>query len=387
LSLRGENMKNIYFDYASTTPVDPGVIQAMEPYFYDKFGNVSSSHAFGQEANKALEESREILAKFIGAKSEEVIFTSGATEANNHTIIGIARSLKSKGNHIIVSSIEHPSVLAPVEYLVKEEGFQVTYIGVNEYGRVDPQTIKEAITGQTILISVMYASNEIGTIQPVAEIGKIAKQNNIYFHVDAVQAIGHIPVNVDEIGADLLSLSAHKFYGPKGIGALYIRKGVDITSLLVGGDQERGRRASTQNVAGAVGLSRAIEICRDNMEEEMCVQSQWRDKLFEEIPKRIEGVVINGHRIQRLPNNAHFSFEKIQGEALLMSLDMDGFAASMGSACHSGAMEPSHVLRAIGLSDELAFGALRITIGRWTAEQQIDALLNKLTEIVSRLRM
>ncbi len=380
-------MKNIYFDYASTTPVDPAVITAMEPYFYDKFGNGSSSHVFGREAGKALEGSREILAGFIGAKPEEVIFTSGATEANNYAIIGTARSLKDKGNHIIVSAIEHPSILAPVEYLAKEEGFQVTFIGVDEYGVVDLQAIKEAITDQTILISVMYASNEIGTVQPVAEIGKIAKQSSVYFHVDAVQAIGHVPVNVDEIGADLFSLSAHKFYGPKGIGALYLRKGVEITSLLMGGDQERGHRASTQNVAGAVGLARAIEICRNNMEEEMCVQSQWRDKLFEGISQRIEGVVINGHRMQRLPNNAHFSFERVQGEALLMSLDMEGFAASMGSACHSGAMEPSHVLRAIGLSDELAFGALRITVGRWTTEQQIDALLDKLTRIISGLRM
>ncbi len=380
-------MKNIYLDYASTTPVDPKVIEAMKPYFYDIFGNVSSTHFFGREANKALEDSREILARFIGAKSEEIIFTSGATEANNHAIIGTARRLKNKGRHIIVSAIEHPSVLSPVEYLEKEEGFLVTYAGVDKYGRVDVQAIEEAITEQTILVSVMCASNEIGTIQPIAEVGKIAKANNVYFHVDAVQALGHIPVNVNEMGVDLLSLSAHKFYGPKGIGALYIRQGTQIISLLMGGDQERGRRASTQNVAGAVGLAKAIELCQENMSQESKDQIQWRDYLLREVPQRIEGVMINGHPTQRLPNNVHFSFEKVQGESLLMSLDMEGIATSMGSACHSGAMEPSHVLRAMGLSDALAFGALRITMGRWTTEQHIETLINKLERMVAGLRM
>jgi len=380
-------MQNIYFDYASTTPVDPEVITAMEPYFYKEFGNASSSHAFGRDASKALEESREVLANFIGAKSEEIVFTSGATEANNHAIMGTARSLRKKGRHIIISAIEHHSVLVPAEYLVREEGFQITYIGMDENGVVDPQAVEEAITEETILICVMAASNEIGTIQPIGEIGRIAKNNGIYFHVDAVQAVGHVAVNVDEAGADLLSLSAHKFYGPKGIGALYMRKGTQVTSLLMGGDQERDRRASTQNVAGAVGLAKAITICQENMRDEQIQQIHWRDKLFEEIPKRIEGVVINGHRTQRLPNNAHFAFERVQGESLLMNLDMAGFAASMGSACHSGAMDPSHVLRAIGLSDELAFGALRITVGRWTTEEQIDRLLEELPGMVQGLRI
>ncbi len=378
-------MKRIYFDYASTTPVDQGIIKAMEPYFFERFGNPSSSHAFGRQAQKALEESRETLARLIGANSEEIIFNSGATEGNNHAILGIARSFKNQGRHILCSSVEHHSVLESMAYLEKE-GFKVTYLPVDETGLVDPQAVKKAVTKETILIVVMHASNEIGTIQPIVQIGRIAKEYKIPFLVDAVQAVGHIPVDVNELGADLLSLSAHKFYGPKGIGALYARKGIKISSFLLGGDQEKSRRASTQNVAGAVGLAKAVELCQTRMNEEMIIQKGFRDRLFEEIPKRIPGVRGNGHWIQRLPNNAHFSFEKISGEALLMSLDMIGIAASMGSACTSGAMEPSHVLRAIGLSDELALGSLRITLGRWTTQEEIDYLLEKLPGIVASLR-
>ncbi|VAX36795.1 Cysteine desulfurase [hydrothermal vent metagenome] len=380
-------MEKIYLDYASTTPVDPEVLQAMEPYFYENFGNVSSSHFFGRQASKSLEDARDVLAQFIGAQSQEVIFTSGATEANNQAIIGVARSLKSKGKHIIISSIEHPSVLAPVEYLVKEDGYSVTYLSVDQEGQVDPDEVRDSITEETILISVMVASNEIGVIQPVEEIGALAKEKNIYFHVDAVQAVGHVPVNVEDIHCDVLSLSAHKFYGPKGVGALYIRKGTKVLPFLLGGDQEYGLRASTQNVAGAVGLVKAIGICQEKMAGEMKQQSAWRDKLFTEVSRRIDRVVINGHRTRRLPNNVHFSFEKVQGESLLMSLDMVGFAASMGSACHSGAMEPSHVLRAIGLSDDLAFGALRVTLGRWTTEDHINRLLDELPNMITGLRI
>jgi cysteine desulfurase len=380
-------MQRIYLDYASTTPVDPEVIKAVTPYFREAFGNASSPHALGREAQKALEESRECLARFIGAKAEEIVFNSGATEANNHAVIGTARARKNKGRHIIVSSIEHHSVLEPVEYLKNNEGYEVTYVKASADGLIDPQDIQKALKDTTVLIAVMYASNEIGTIQPVSEIGMIAQTHKIPFLVDAVQAVGHIPVNVEDLKADMLSLSAHKFYGPKGIGALYIRKGTKISSYLLGGDQERGRRASTQNVAGAVGLAKALEICGKRMPDEERFQAKLRNQLFEEIPKTIDGVRINGHRTRRLPNNAHFSFEKLQGESLLMGLDMANIAASMGSACTSGALEPSHVLRAIGLSDELAYGALRITLGRWTTQREIDHFLEQLVRIVRSLRI
>ena len=389
-------MKRIYFDYASTTPTDPAVIKAMEPYFFEQFGNPSSPHTLGREANKVLEESRERVAKFLGAAAEEIIFNSGGSEGNNHAVLGIAHALREKGQHIIVSAVEHHSLLEPAAFL-RDQGCKITYLPVDAMGRVNPQDVKKAITPETILIAVMHASNEIGTIQPVEEIGRIAKESKIPFLVDAVQTVGHIPVNVNQLGADFLSLSAHKFYGPKGVGALYIRKGVKVNSFLRGGDQERGRRASTQNVAGIVGLAKALELCQsippDNswraprIQLETEFQITLRNRLIEEIPKKIQGVKVNGHLTERLPNNAHFSFEKVEGEALLMSLDMQNIAASMGSACTSGAMEPSHVLRAIGLSDELALGSLRLSIGRWTTQEDIDYLLEKLPDIVASLRI
>ncbi len=387
-------MSKIYLDYASTTPVDPRVLEAMRPFFCDKFGNASSSHAFGRDARQALEEARETVARFIGAKPAEIIFNSGGTEGNNHAIFGVARGLRDSASaalatgrrHIIVSSLEHHSVEEPVACL-EREGYQVTSLGASPAGLVDPQDIKDTITDHTVLIAVMHANNEIGTIQPVEEIGKIAREKNIPFLVDAVQTVGHIPVNVDTLGADFLSLSSHKLYGPKGVGALYVRGGRKLPSLLLGGDQERGRRASTENIAGIVGLARAVEICARDMPREIEAQSRLRDKLLEEIPRRIEGVKINGHRTWRLPNNAHFSFAKVDGESLLLSLDMAGMAASMGSACASGAMEPSRVLMAIGLSDEWAHGALRITIGRWTTEEQIDHLIDQIPFIVRSLRL
>ena len=380
-------MCKAYFDYASTTPVDPEVAAAMMPFLHEKFGDASSPHSLGQEAKKALEDARECLANFIGAKAEEIIFNSGATESNNHAVIGVARAHKAKGKHIIVSSIEHHSVLEPVEYLKDHEGYEVTYIKPDGDGCIDPEDIKRAITKKTILIAVMYASNEIGTIQPVAKIGAIAKEHQVPFLVDAVQAVGHVPVDVNGLNAGLLSLSAHKFYGPKGVGALYVRKGTELASLILGGDQERGRRASTQNIAGVVGLVRAIELCGQKMTEEIEVQTRLRDRLLSEVPKRITGVKVNGHLSRRLPNNAHFSFDQVQGESLLMSLDLAGIAASMGSACTSGALEPSHVLRAIGLSDEAAHGVLRVTLGRWTTQEEVEALLQKLSKIVKSLRI
>lgn len=386
-------MERIYFDYASTAPADPCVIEVMQPYFYTQFGNPASPHAFGREAQKAMEDARQSVARSIAAQPEEIIFNSGATEGNNHALLGIACACNDKGRpacrtgrHIIISAIEHHSLEAPAEYLAKE-GYKITYLPVSREGLVDPQQVQDAITNETILVAVMHANNEIGTIEPVGQIGRITRAKGIPFLVDAVQTVGHIPVNVDELGADLLTMSAHKFYGPKGVGALYIRRKTKIVSFLLGGDQEKGRRASTQNAGGAVGLAKALELCLGNMSQEMATQTRLRDQLLTEIPKRITGVVINGHRTSRLPNNAHFAFEKVSGESLLMSLDLAGICASMGSACKAGAMEPSRILLAIGLSDELAHGALRVTIGRWTTQAHIDHLLEQLPIAVRNLRI
>ncbi len=378
-------MKRIYLDYAATTPTDPQVVKAMEPYFFDKFGNPSSIHHFGQEGKLAIEDSREALAKFLGAKPEEIVFTSGGTESDNFAIFGVAYALEKKGNHIITSAIEHHAVTEPCKFLEKK-GFKVTYVGVDKYGLVSPGDIKKAITDKTILISIMHANNEIGTIQPIAEIGKIAKEKEIYFHSDAVQTIGHIPVNADNLNVGLLSVSAHKFYGPKGVGALYIRKGTRIERFLHGGDQERGRRASTHNSPGIVGLGEAINLCQQKMDEEVKHQTTLRDRLIKEIPDRISEVYLNGHPTKRLPNNVNFSIRYIEGESILLNLDMLGIAASTGSACTSTSLEPSHVLLAIGLSPEIAHGSLRITLGRWTKEEDIDYLLEHLPKIVDKLR-
>ena len=378
-------MKRVYLDYAATTPTDPEVIKAMQPFLFDKFGNPSSIHSFGQEAKKALEDSRETVALFLGADASEIVFTSGGTESNNFAIFGAAFALEKKGNHIVTTAIEHHAVSEPAKFLEKK-GFQVTSVGVDKNGLVSPEDIKKAITDKTILISVMHANNEIGTIQPIAQIGKIAKEKGIYFHTDAVQTVGHIPVNVNELNVDLLSLSAHKFYGPKGVGALYIRKGTRLERFLHGGDQEKGRRASTHNTPGIVGLAKAISLCKDKMEEEARFQTSLRDKLIKEIQNKISETYLNGHPQQRLPNNANVSIKYIEGESILLNLDMLGIAASTGSACTSTSLEPSHVLLAIGLSPEIAHGSLRLTLGRWTKEEDIDYLLEHLPGIVQKLR-
>jgi cysteine desulfurase len=377
--------KRVYLDYAATTPTDPEVLKAMEPYFFDKFGNSSSMHSFGQEAKKGIEDARQALAVFLGAKPEEIIFTSGGTESNNFVIEGVAYALQSKGNHIITTAIEHHAISEPCKFLEKR-GFEITVVGVDKYGLVNPEEIKKAITKKTILISVMHANNEIGTIQPIVEIGELARERGVYFHTDAVQAVGHIPVNVDDLNVDLLSLSAHKFYGPKGVGALYVRKGTRIESFLHGGDQERGKRASTYNTTGIVGLGKAIELCAAKMEDEARYQVLLRDKLIQGISSSISEVSLNGHPVKRLPNNVNFSIKYIEGESILLNLDMLGIAASTGSACTSTSLEPSHVLLAIGLSPENAHGSLRLTLGRWTKEEDIDYLLEHLPRIVSKLR-
>jgi len=378
-------MKRIYLDYAATTPCDPQVLKEMEPYFFEKFGNASSLHSFGQEAKKAIEDSRDTLASFLGAKPEEIVFTSGGTESNNFAIQGVTQALEKKGNHIITTAIEHHAVTEPCKFLEKK-GFNVTYIGVDKQGVVSAENIKNAITDKTILISVMHANNEIGSIQPIAEIGKIAKQKGIYFHTDAVQTVGHLPINVNELNVDLLSLSAHKFYGPKGVGALYIRKGTRIETFLRGGDQEKGRRGSTHNTPGIVGLGKAIELCKEKMGEETKFQINLRDKLIKTINAKIPEVLLNGHPQNRLPNNVNFSIRYIEGESILLNLDMLGIAASTGSACTSSSLEPSHVLLAVGLPHEVAHGSLRISMGRWTKEEDVNYLLECLPKIVEKLR-
>lgn len=378
-------MNKIYLDYASSAPTDPRVFDAMKPYFFEEFGNPSSPHAYGQRARKAVEEAREMVARTIGAKPEEIVFTSGGTESNNQALFGVAYALKDKGDHLIVSQVEHHSVLRPVEEL-EARGWKVTYVDVDQYGRIDLEAVRRAITPQTILIAVMHASNEIGSIEPIAAIGNIAREHGICFHVDAVQSVGHIPVNVDEIQCDLLSMSAHKFYGPKGVGALYVRKGTKLSPYLFGGDQERGRRASTHNVPGIVGMGRALIVCGESMAEEAKQQTVLRDEIIAYVTKNISGSVLNGHAAERLPNNAHFSFKGVEGESLLMSLDMNGFCASMGSACTSGSLTPSHVLKALGLSDALAFGSLRVSVGRWTTAQEVEVFCAQLKKSVEQLR-
>lgn len=378
-------MERIYLDYAATTPCDPEVLEAMRPYFIEKFGNPSSIHSFGQEAKKGLEDAREALADFLGAKPEEIVFTSGGTESNNFALFGAASAQEKKGNHIVTSQIEHHAIIEPCKVLEKR-GYSTTYVKVDKDGIVSPQDVKRAITDKTILISIMHANNEIGTIQPIAEIGKIAKGKGITFHTDAVQAVGHIPTNVNELNVDLLSLSAHKFYGPKGVGALYIRKGTRINRFLHGGDQEKGRRASTSNVSGIVGLAEAIKLCKEKMNEEANFQIGLRDSLIKGLLDKIAKSYLNGHPNLRLPNNANMSFEYIEGESMLLNLDMLGIAASTGSACTSSSLEPSHVLLAIGRTHETAHGSLRFTLGRWTKKSDIDYCIEVLPGIVDKLR-
>lgn len=378
-------MKRIYLDNAATTPTDERVLEAMLPFFSEMYGNPSSLHAFGQEAKYAIEEARYIAAQFIGAWQEEIVFTSGGTESNNTAIKGVAYARRDKGNHIITSKIEHHAVLEPCHFLEKQ-GFEVTYIPVDQFGLVDPADVKKAITGKTILISVMHANNEIGTIEPIAEIGKIARDKGIYFHTDAVQTFGHVPVDVSELSVDLFSASGHKLYGPKGVGILYVRKGVRILPFMHGGDQEQGRRASTHNVPGIVGFGKAVELAREEMAKEMEQLTMLRDKMIKGILTGIEYARLNGHPKERLPNNVNVSISYAEGESMLLNLDMEGIACSTGSACTSSSLEPSHVLAATGLSHELAHGSLRFTLGRLTSEEDIDYTLTRLPVIIGKLR-
>jgi len=378
-------MKRIYLDYAATTPTHPEVVKAMLPYFTDDFGNPSSIYSYGQEAKSVIDEARIQVAKLIGARDEEIVFTSGGTEADNFAIKGIAFANENKRDHVITSSIEHHAVIEVCKFLEKR-GFSVTYLPVNEYGLVDPGDVKKAITNKTILISVMHANNEVGTIEPIVEIGKIAKEAGIYFHTDAVQTVGHIPVDVSELGVDLLSMSGHKLYGPKGIGVLYIRKGTKLASFIHGGEQERRSRAGTENVPGIVGLGRAAKLARQEMIEEMERLTSLRDKLIKGILERVEHTYLNGHPSSRLSNNVNVSVDFVEGESILLNLDLEGICASTGSACSSSSLEPSHVLLAMGLSHGQAHGSLRLTIGKWTTEEEIEQVLDVLSRVVSKLR-
>lgn len=377
--------QRIYLDHAATTYTKPEVLEEMLPYFTKAYGNPSSVHSFGREARRALDKARKRTAEALKADPVEIYFTSGGSEADNWAIKGVALANKNKGDHIITTSIEHPAVLDTCRYLEKE-GFKVTYLPVDQYGMVSVKDVEKAITDKTILISVMMANNEIGTIQPIKEIGQIAKEHKVYFHTDAVQAIGSIPIDVNHLNVDLLSLSAHKFYGPNGVGALYIRKGVKIGPYIHGGAQERNKRAGTENLAGIIGLGKAIELAVENMEKNNKKLIGMRDRLIKEIMSKVEYTRLNGHPEKRLPGNVNLSFEFIEGEALLLSLDLKGIAGSSGSACTSGSLDPSHVLLAIGLSHEIAHGSLRLTLGDDNTDQEIDYVIEVLPEIVNRLR-
>ena len=377
-------MKKIYLDYAATTPVDKRVIKSMEPFLFEKFGNTMSLHSFGQEAKLALEQSRQVLADLINAESNEIILTGSATESNNLALKGVAFANKKKGNHIIISSIEHACIMESAKWLAKN-GFKITKLPVDKYGRVNPEDVRKTITGKTILVSVMHASNEIGTIEPIAEIGKICKEKGVYFHTDAVQSFGKIPIDVRKMNIDLLTASSHKMYGPKGIALLYIRDGVIIEPILHGGGQENGLRSSTVSVPAIVGFAKAAELCKNEMKLEALRLTKLRGKLIKGILK-IPGAYLNGHTKNRLPNNVNVSFPFIEGESLVIHLDLNGVACSTGSACSSIKLEPSYVLLAIGLKAEEAHGSLRISLGRFTTEKEINYLLKILPKVVKKIR-
>ena len=378
-------MERIYFDHAATTPTKPEVLDAMMPYFTQNFGNPSSVYQIAQINKKAVDDARESIANIIGAKPNEIFFTSGGTESDNWAIKGTAARVGRKGNHIITTKIEHHAVLHTCEYLEKH-GYEVTYLDVDEYGLVTPEQVEAAIKDTTILISIMYANNEIGTIMPIKEIGAVAKKHDITFHTDAVQAIGQERIDVNELGADLLSLSGHKIYGPKGIGVLYIRRGVRLCPLIHGGAQERGRRGGTENVPGIVGLAKALELSYEDLDNKNNKIRTIRDHIIDGILKEIPYARLNGHREKRLPNNVNIGFEFVEGESLLLLLDMNGISASSGSACTSGSLDPSHVMLGIGLPHEKAHGSIRITLGEMNKMEEADKLLETLPTIVQRMR-
>jgi len=379
-------VRRVYFDHSATTPVRREIAEEIQKFMTDYFGNPTSLHYFGRQVRKAVEEAREKVASSIGAQPGEIVFTSGGTESDNMAIHGIAMTNKNRGNHIITSAVEHHAVLNTVKALGKE-GFTITILPVDKYGMVSVDDLANAITNKTILISIMHASNEVGTIQPIKELAALAREKNIPFHTDAVQSLGKIPVDVNELGVDLLTISGHKIYGPKGVGALYIRKGTRWRQTLFhGGAQEKLRRAGTENVPGIIGLGMACEFAMQEREQEARRLSGLRDRLIKEVMEKIPHVRLTGHPTMRLPNHASFCFEFIEGESMLLSLDMKGIAASSGSACTSGSLEPSHVLLSMGIPHELAHGSIRITLGRDNTEEDIDYFMEVMPPIVERLR-
>lgn len=375
----------VYMDNAATTKLSPDVLNAMMPYLTDIYGNASSVHAFGREAREGVEHARNQVAAAINASPDEIFFTAGGTESDNMAIKGVAHKYAKKGKHIITTAIEHHAVLHTCEALEKE-GYEVTYLPVDEDGLISVEQVKAAMRDDTLLVTVMFANNEVGTIEPIAEIGALCRERNVLFHTDAVQAVCHVPIDVKVMNIDLMSISAHKFHGPKGIGALYCRKGIVLEPVIVGGAQERKRRAGTENVAGIVGLGAAIERAHKNMSADMARVSALRDKLISGILKNIPHVKLNGHPTQRLPQNVNFSIRYIEGESILLMLDINGIAASSGSACTSGSLDPSHVLLAMGIPHEIAHGSLRLTLSDMTTDEEIDYVLAALTKIVKRLR-
>lgn len=375
----------IYFDHAATTPVDPRVFEKMKPYFTENFGNPNSQHSYGRRTVTAVDDARDTVARLIGAKPNEIYFTSGGTESDNWALRGAAHAYANKGKHLIVSAVEHPAVLSAAKELQKE-GFEVTFAAVDEYGTVDLAKLKEAVRPDTTLIGVMTANNEIGTLQPVREISALARERGILFFTDAVQAAGAMPLNVRELGADMLSFSGHKFYGPKGVGVLYVRSGLRIGKLIAGGHQERSMRGGTTNVPGVVGLAEAFRLANEEMAQNNAHVAALRDRFIARVLREIPYVKLNGHPKNRLPNNANFSFRYIEGESLLFSLDLAGIAVSSGSACSSGSLEPSHVLLATGLPEGLAHGSIRFSFGKENTAEEVDFAVDKLKEIVVRLR-
>lgn len=377
--------KMIYLDNAATTRTAPEVVEAMLPYFTEFYGNASTVYEFGGKSKEAVSKAREMIAGIIGAKDNEIYFTAGGSESDNWAIKAAAEAYKTKGKHIITSKIEHHAVLHTCQWL-EQNGYEVTYLDVDENGVVKLEQLKQAIRPDTILITIMFANNEIGTVEPVAEIGKIAREHGVLFHTDAVQAFGQLPIDVDELNIDMLSGSAHKLNGPKGIGFLYIRKGVKIRSFVHGGAQERKRRAGTENVPGIVGFGKAAELAVANMDKRTAKEAELRDYLMERVMKEVPFTRVNGHRKNRLPNNVNFCFQFIEGESLLIMLDMEGICASSGSACTSGSLDPSHVLLAIGLPHEIAHGSLRLTLGADTTKEDIDVTVEAIKKIVTQLR-
>lgn len=378
-------MNTIYFDNAATTRIDENVLKEMLPYLNENYGNASAIYSIGRKSKQAIEEAREKISKVLNCKNNEIYFTSGGSESNNTIIKGIAHKYNSKGNHIITSQIEHMSVIETCKDL-ENEGFEVTYIPVDKDGTIDIKKLKESIRKTTILISIMYANNEIGTIQPIREIGEIARENKIFFHTDAVQAAGSIKIDVQDMNIDSLSLSGHKFYGPKGIGALYVKQGIDFKKLILGGHQEKNKRAGTENIAGIVGTAKALEIANKSINDHNNRITMLRDYFEYNVMEKIDGIKINGNINNRLPGNSNISFKNIKGDSLLLNLDLRGICASSGSACQSGSIESSHVLEALHIPDELLNSSLRISIGKYNTKDEVDYLIRNLVEIINRLR-